>query len=523
MVVRSLPSGLVALCLLGAALPLTAQSPASPPPFNPQVPTLQMSTRVVLTDVTVTDSHGNPIHGLTSSDFRIFDNGRPQSLDSFEEHTQSKSVVPTIPSAPSNPNLFSNDFLRHPPSPVNVILIDTTTIRLVDQMYVYEELARFVRSLPSNEPIAIFNRSGDMTLLLQNFTSDHTLLLAAIRRAIPQFRSPDAWYTSDVDTLEQMAAYLSQIPGRKNLLWFSSGSNLFLYPDPTLDADQPSRTPLYDLLESERIAIYPIDARGLTVNLRMGMNSQQMQMGQDAEATGGTAYYNNNDLAKIASHIVSNDANYYTLTYSPQNLQRDGKWHHVRVKLNNPNYHLSYRHGYYDDGSNNRPPPGDTRTILRADGSRAQVPNEPGDPIIFQASVTLPSDAPKPEYPVSGPPPQPPKRGQTPYVVHYILPAAAIQPRSITGNIGTIVFGAAVVAFNHFGEPVARVVQDVTIRVDEDKVRSFPNSTLPVDQHINLPAGLDYLYLMIWDTTTGHVGTINLPLNVVKPPKIRKE
>jgi VWFA-related protein len=519
MFVRAVPRGLVSLCLLAAALRVPAQSPATPPPLNPQVPTLHMSTRVVLTDVTVTDSHGNPIHGLPRSAFHIFDDGRPQSLDSFEEHTQSQSPALTPVAAPANPNVFTNDFLLHPPSPVNVILIDTTTIRLTDQMYVYQQLTSFVKSLPPTEPIAIFNRSGDITLLLQNFTTDHALLLAAIRRAVPQFRSPDAWYTNDFDTLQQMATYLSQIPGRKNLLWFSSGSNLFLDPDPTIDVDQPPRRPLYDLLESERISIYPIDARGLTVSLRPGMIYQQMQMQQDAQATGGKAYYNNNGLAKIAARIVSTDASYYTLSYSPQDLQRDGKWHHVKVKLDDSRYHLSYRHGYYDDGSNNRPPPGPTRTVLRADGSRAQVPNEPGEPIIFQASVVRSSVSSVSLTPVSGSPSPQPQKGQTTYIVHYILPAAAIQPRRINGNIGTDVVGAAIIAFNHFGDPVARVAQDVTMSVDQNKLRSFPNAALPFDQQVNLPNGLDYLYLMVWDTTTGRLGTINLPIDVKKPTK----
>jgi hypothetical protein len=32
---------------------------------------LQANSRVVLTDVTVTDKKGNPVHGLKASDFRI--------------------------------------------------------------------------------------------------------------------------------------------------------------------------------------------------------------------------------------------------------------------------------------------------------------------------------------------------------------------------------------------------------------------------------------------------------------------
>jgi VWFA-related protein len=215
---RAFPRGLLSLCLLTVALPSSAQSPDAPSPPGSHIDTLQIGTHIVLTDVTVTDSHGNPVHGLTSSDFHIFDDNHPQPISSFEEHTSSLAPIP--PSTPTIPNLTSNDFLLHPPSPVNVILIDTTTIELIDQMYLYEELTRFVRTLPSGQPVAIYCRSGNATLLLQNFTDDHALLVAAIRRAVPQFRNPDSLYTDDIDTLLQMANYLSQIPGRKNILWF---------------------------------------------------------------------------------------------------------------------------------------------------------------------------------------------------------------------------------------------------------------------------------------------------------------
>jgi len=39
--------------------------------------TIQVNSRVVLTDVTVTDRKGNPVHGLPESMFRIFDNNQP--------------------------------------------------------------------------------------------------------------------------------------------------------------------------------------------------------------------------------------------------------------------------------------------------------------------------------------------------------------------------------------------------------------------------------------------------------------
>ena len=58
-----------------------AQTPAAPSTYS-----FHTYTRVVLTDVTVTDANGNPVHGLSRSAFRIFDNKEPQAIASFEEH-----------------------------------------------------------------------------------------------------------------------------------------------------------------------------------------------------------------------------------------------------------------------------------------------------------------------------------------------------------------------------------------------------------------------------------------------------
>ena len=97
---------------------------------------------------------------------------------------------------------------------------------------------------------------------MQNFTSDHKLLLDAVHKAIPRFPPHEREYLTDFDTLHQLALSLSQLPGRKNILWFSGGSTSFLMPDAIPVEDAAWRN-LYDELDQERIAIYPIDARGL--------------------------------------------------------------------------------------------------------------------------------------------------------------------------------------------------------------------------------------------------------------------
>ncbi len=129
--------------------------------------TLQVNTRVVLTDVTVTDKHGNPVRGLTEEDFRIFDNGKPQTLASFDEHHEKMArLEETAAGRDAGGGSFSNEFLRHPPPQVNVLLFDTTTIGMIDQMVLFQQMEKFVDQLPTGEPVAVFARSGEVTLQL---------------------------------------------------------------------------------------------------------------------------------------------------------------------------------------------------------------------------------------------------------------------------------------------------------------------------------------------------------------------
>ena len=60
---------------------------------------------------------------------------------------------------------------------------------------------------------------------------------------------------------------------------------------------------------------------------------------------------NLNELPRIASRIGVALRNQYVLGYSPANLQKDGKYHRVQVKLAKPTsgsrLRASWRVGYY--------------------------------------------------------------------------------------------------------------------------------------------------------------------------------
>lgn len=519
------PRGVVLSVLFASTLSAVAQSS--------QPYTLHTGTRIVLTDVTVLDAKGEPVHGLKQSDFQVADDGRRQKIKSFEAHED--RAQPILVEAGLKAGMYSNTALAHPPAVVNVWLLDTTTIQIVNQMYFSHQLTQMVNALPADEPVAIYWRAGQMMNLLQSFTSDHALLVAAIHRAMPRMVTQDAQYATDVDTLQQVIAALSDLPGRKNVMWFSGGSSLYLRrradetPAPGMDL-----RPIYDGLEAERIAIYPIDVRGLTWATSDTMRDQHGAMQDVADSTGGQAFFNNNGVEGATAQFMATDGSFYTLTYAPDDLHHDQKWHTVNVKVKG-GYHLSFRNGYFDDDSQGRAISAPVaKHPLLADGKAAEAPNTHLDPILFQARVMAAADLPEDTgdgEPTAGTAADAgtgavgrtaagvakgaPAR-KVAYSIRYFLPAAAFQ-HSVTDGEGEVTAGAAILAVNDYGRPVAHAIQVFKLHFDEQQVETSPNGLLSLDQEIDVPKGQEYLYLAVWDTATGRVGTLQLTLDVTKP------
>lgn len=498
-----------------------SQSPAQAPTPTAPTSTLRVNSRLVLVDVTVSDSQGGPVHGLTRSEFQILDNGHPQKISTFEEHEQT-SNAPYQPAA-TEPGNYSNDVLIHPPTVFNLILIDTNTLDMATQMYLYDQLNRFIDELAPNQPLAIYQRWGDYTLLLQDFTADHELLHEAVRKAIPRLRIPGHATYSDIDTLKQILSYIRSIPERKNVLWLNGGSNAFLRP-PSSDDSIPDFTAeiqltdelrdLYDELEAARVSLYPIDTRGLANDPDVNLLNQHGLMSDMARSTGGRAHYNGNSISQIVSQVITEDASYYTLTYSPDNLHLDNKWHKLRVKIEGHDYDLGYRQGYLDDGvnGNGKPAKRDSRILLQADREQT-VPDNQNVPIVFQARVLPSKDMPtamvgqKPNPPVRAP-----EHGETTYTVHYTVPLDVFVQGS-NGRKGTLQVGAAVMTFDQYGGRKGWLSQTLHLSLNEPQSK-YSNAQISFDQSVNLPKGNDTLFVVLWDAATGRIGSMQVPVSV---------
>ncbi len=88
-------------------------------------------------------------------------------------------------------------------------------------------------------------------------------------------------------------------------------------------------------------------------NWNQTLDATQATMQEIAEATGGEAFINTNNLARAAARAVDEGSYYYTLAYSPINAIFDGNLRNIHVSIGRPDsgqsYRLSYRRAYYAD------------------------------------------------------------------------------------------------------------------------------------------------------------------------------
>ncbi len=487
--------GLAVLAVLPRGM--VAQTPTGP------TYTLSTTARAVLTDVLVLDRKGNPITGLPDSAFHLWDNGKPQHIASFEEHASAVEVTSATPALPQN--TYTND-TAHLPQVLNILVLDSLSLSVPDQMYLSYQMERFIAALPAGESIAIYLRAGSHTVQVQGFTANHEQMLNAVHHALPHLRRVVVGYESEAEALHQIAGDLVGLPGRKNVIWLTGA----ISPPFTLSALESERLASglrqsYDELQAARIAVYPIDARGLVVNEALDMFQSHALMREVAEATGGTALYDNNGVAAQASAIMTHAGNFYTLSYTPASLQFDGKWHKVRVQVDG-RYRISYRRGYFADDSR-RNVSDESRMRLGVAGKTIQEkPSDRLRPIVFTAEVTAVTPAlsqPSPAY------------GQTRYAVHFSMAAAGFDRHMVQGQ-SELKLGLGILAFDRYGTPLVRSVTEHDFNVNEDKLRLYPDTPVPATQLIDLNPGDTYLYLVVWDTTTERIGTMTVPLQVPK-------
>ncbi len=561
----------------------------TPPPPQSEAPatTLQVTARNVLLDVVVMDKHDKPVSGLRKEDFQVFEDGKPQTITFFEPAFPAAPGAAPAPAPPLPPNTFTNVPAVAPNDAVNVLLMDALNTTMADQSFVHQEIVRYLASIPPGTRIGVFLLSEKLRIV-QGITQDSTLMRASIARlaanpsqsallptlagtdaqtgavnmitdqatannsaqlqaiaaALQQFLAQqntfeyNARSAMTMEALQQIARYLAGIPGRKNLIWVLGSFPACIATEcPYIDEYKKT----VDALADARVSVYPIDARGMTINsmhdaqnahppglasnnqqgiaaqadsLRGDTNVDAINQGNMdllAKETGGKATYNGNDFKDALAADIDNGSRYYALAYTPTDHRELGRERKIEIKTASGSYKLSYRRGYYEDS---------------ASKSKAAGSVSPKDPLRQLMDRGMPnftelSYLEKLAPATAQPAPDAPRAGDnaelkapfTRYSVNFVLApdGLGLVPGPDGVRHGRV--EVAIVAYSQEGKALNWQVRMIGLAIRPEQNAIAQASGIPFRFDFDLPPGDVYLRTGIYDASTNKAGTLELPLS----------
>ena len=279
-------------------------APANTDAADSQTPVarLKLDASMVSVDVLVTDKDGRVVQGLNSSNFRVYDNGVPQTVIGFGPASDPMIVVILMEFSSNSYGYFaaraaawSNSFLDHL-EPRDWVALVTFDLRAKVQV-------------------------------------DFTRNRAEIRESLASIASPVFSETNLFDAVFDTVELLDGVAGKKAILLVATGANTF--SSSTFDEVRKRlrRTDAtiftVGLAEIDAIRSDSLDSRYLQAQNTLRTFSRQ---------TGGLAIFPRfeGELPEVFERIVAFERNLYNLTFRIPQTSRDGRYHKLKVEVIGP-------------------------------------------------------------------------------------------------------------------------------------------------------------------------------------------
>jgi VWFA-related protein len=539
----------------------SAQEPAT------TAPSFRSQTNLVLIPVQVR-SHGQHVPNLKQEAFTLLQDGKQQKISTFEEVRTSTQRLQRVPVGPRE---FSNQLLGSPETArYTVIAIDRMNTAPLDLMRVRQGLANFLsQSADTGEPIRLISIETNGIRLIQDFTTNPRAIGQALDRATSGSRAKpeqssvsldediqlmDAAVNSSkegdaarlktfldaldnakdnenrllafqersarinsLDALQQIALSLGGLPGRKSLVWASSG-----YPFSSI-VRQSRGTVTYDfshvgeamsldaytthLLSNANIAMYPVDARGLTntawdsidpshkYSPTQGEKTGRQQANEDvittferlAAGTGGKPCYNRPELSGCFKEALDDSRDYYMVGFYVDKGTKEG-WHKLQVKVEEKGTNVRSRNGFLFP----LPDAEKTRDLDMNAAIHSQL-LDAGIPFRGEWTTTQ-------------------KKGDK--TSNGLLIQVVPEANVVSADQRKLNLEFAGVARTKDGTVVGQFAQKVQRELPPEAVETIRNSGITYKNVIDLPSG-DYLVrIVVRDNNTGRTGAANTFLRV---------
>jgi VWFA-related protein len=296
----------------------TEEAPPPPPPVSPKrvegMPdySIRVNAPLVNLDVLVTTKSGQFVPNLNKDNFRIFEDGAAQTINSF-------------------------NVSKAPITAVLLVEFASTNYRfLVDAL---QASYAFANTLQKEDWIAVEYYDMQPHLLV-DFTQDKR----AVYGALNQLRIPGFSETNLFDALYDTLDRLDRVQGKKYIILVTTGVDTFS----KLTLDKITKK----IKDTKDVTIFPIsvgwiirelyEARGGNAPHGLGIPVGRMdylqadnEMRTFAAITGGRAYFPRfeAEYGEVFQDIGNDIRHQYSITYRPTNDKLDGTYRKLKVQV----------------------------------------------------------------------------------------------------------------------------------------------------------------------------------------------
>jgi VWFA-related protein len=262
----------------------------------------KVNVRLVEVYATVLDHKGHYVDGLGRDSFKVLEDGRPQSIHTFEANSDGISCA---------------------------ILLDTTASMAAALPRVKNSVVKLIDELADQDSVAIF--TFDQRLIVrQDFTTDKD----AAKRAVLRTRAEGE--TALFDALSESAEEVSKRAGKKALIVFTDGddNSSVLNANSAVTRAKKLGIPLYSVAEGE--AMRSPKLKKLLEDL--------------SENTGGMSYHINklDDIGTAFREIADVLQHLYMISYKPTSNPADAKWRKISLEVKgSQDYKIRAKEGYF--------------------------------------------------------------------------------------------------------------------------------------------------------------------------------
>jgi VWFA-related protein len=292
----------------GQENPAPAQKPAAPQQQKPQEGgvTISVEVPVVTLDVVAATQNGDIIPGLKKENFRVLEDGQPQTITNF---------------GPTD-------------APITMVVLMEFSARFYG-WFGYQAkywAGALFPNLNQKDRVALV--TFDMRPRTEiDFTQNKSEVESAIYRLYFPGFSESNLFDAILDTNER----LKDVKGKKSILVLASGVDTFSKHtlDQTMKQLRGTDTTIFAVGLDKPLSNYLELHRSLGTMNRMDFLQAENQLKTFSQMTGGFAWFPQFDgeLPGIMREVAAFLRHQYSISYTPSNQNQDGKFRKIKVEL----------------------------------------------------------------------------------------------------------------------------------------------------------------------------------------------